>query len=97
MSYEPERTRRKHTARQLAAQFGVSVRTVQRTVAEERATYEGRADDRRARIVALHRKGLKGKEIAATLGVTPALVSMRLKEAREAGEDLSRVKVSESA
>ncbi|WP_345314483.1 helix-turn-helix domain-containing protein [Gordonia alkaliphila] len=86
---EPDRRRRKMTARAAAEKFGVSIRTVQRVVAEERAVYEQAAADRRAQIIDLYRRGLKQKAIAAQLGVTPALVSIRIREAREAGVDLS--------
>ncbi|WP_331735590.1 hypothetical protein OG333_37070 (plasmid) [Streptomyces anulatus] len=59
-------------------------------IAEERAIYEGRSRERRNEIVELHRQGLKGYEIARELSVSVGLVSMRLKEAREAGIDLTR-------
>lgn len=85
------------TAREAAEKFGVSVRTVQRVVAEERSVYVGRAVSRREQIITLYRQGLKQKAIAEQLGVTPALVSMRLREAREAGVDLSRLPADETA
>ncbi|MEU8883861.1 hypothetical protein [Streptomyces hydrogenans] len=77
------------TARELADRFGVSPRTVLRMVSEERATYEGRSRQRRDRILELHRQGLKGYEIASELSVSTGLVSIRLKEARAAGVDLT--------
>ncbi|WP_432070901.1 hypothetical protein [Streptomyces sp. AA1529] len=58
-------------------------------VSEERAAYEGRSRQRRDRIVELHRQGLKGYEIARELSVSTGLVSIRLKEARSAGVDLT--------
>lgn len=88
---ELDRRRRKMTARAAAEKFGVSIRTVQRVVAEERAVYEQAAADRRTQIIDLYRQGLKQKAIADQLGVTPALVSIRIREARAAGVDLSRV------
>ncbi|MFJ4609628.1 hypothetical protein [Streptomyces griseus] len=90
MTQEPMRERRTATARELADRFGVSPRTVLRMVAEERAVYEGRSRQRRDRIVELHRQGLKGYEIARELSVSAGLVSIRLREARSAGIDLSR-------
>lgn len=93
----PERRQRRMTAREAAEKFGVSVRTVQRVVAEERSVYVGRAVSRREQIITLYRQGLKQKAIAEQLGVTPALVSMRLREAREAGVDLSRLPADETA
>lgn len=90
MTQGPRRERRTVTARELADRFGVSPRTVLRMIAEERAIYEGRSRERRNEIVELHRQGLKGYEIARELSVSVGLVSMRLKEAREAGIDLTR-------
>ncbi|WP_327378945.1 HTH domain-containing protein (plasmid) [Streptomyces sp. NBC_01216] len=90
MTREPRRERRTATARELADRFGVSERTVLRMIAEERTTYEGRSRQRRDQIVELHRQGLKGYEIARELNVSTGLVSIRLKEARSAGVDLTR-------
>lgn len=83
------RAKRHRTAADLATSFGISPRTIRRVIAEDRGVYEGRAEGRRAQIIELHRSGLSGREIAAALGVTAALVSTRLREAREAGVDLS--------
>ncbi|WP_236246957.1 HTH domain-containing protein [Streptomyces sp. CC210A] len=90
MTQEPRRERRTATARELADRFGVSERTVQRMIAEERTAYEGRSRQRRNQIVELHRQGRKGYEIARELNVSTGLVSTRLKEARSAGVDLTR-------
>lgn len=90
MTQEPRRERRTVTARELADRFGVSPRTVVRMVAEDRTAYEGRSRQRRDQIVELHRQGLKGYEIARELNVSTGLVSIRLKEARSAGVDLTR-------
>ncbi|MEU3262401.1 HTH domain-containing protein [Streptomyces bacillaris] len=90
MTQEPRRERRTVTARELADRFGVSPRTVLRMIAEKRAEYEGRSRQRRDQIVELHRQGLKGYEIARELSISAGLVSIRLKEAREAGLDLAR-------
>lgn len=85
----PDRRKRRMTAREAAERFGVSERTIRYVVAEERAVYVGRAASRRDQIVELYRRGVKQKDIAAQLGVTAALVSIRLREARESGVDLS--------
>lgn len=90
MVREPKRLRRNLTARELAERFGVSQRTVQRSVAEHRVDYLARATARREQIVALHRQGLGVRAIGRQLDLSPGLVSTRLKEAREAGLDLSR-------
>ena len=63
------RARRKHTARELAERFGVTTRTIQSLVAEERATYEARADARRVQIVELARTGLGVRAIARQMEV----------------------------
>ncbi|MEU7649221.1 hypothetical protein [Streptomyces huasconensis] len=59
-------------------------------IAEEHTTYEGRSRQRRNQTVELHRQGLHGYEIARELNVSAGLVSIRLKEARSAGVDLTR-------
>jgi transposase len=79
------------TAREAAEKFGVSRRTIARVMSEERADYVGRAQERRQRMIGLHRQGLGVRAIARELEVSPALVSARLKEARAAGVDLSPV------
>lgn len=80
------RQRRKMTAREAAERLGVSVRTIQNYMAEDRADYLDRAKDRRAKILELHRAGVKGAVIARELGISEGLVSIRIKQAREAGE-----------
>lgn len=86
---ETKRARRKLTAREAAEKFGVSRRTIQAYMAEERAVYLARAQERRERMIDLARQGLGVRAIARELDVTPALVSIRLREAREAGVDLT--------
>jgi transposase len=93
----PTRARRQQTARELAKRFGVHPVTIRRTVAEERADYEARANERRVKIVELHRTGHTRNQIAQALGVTPPLVSIRLREAREAGLDLSPIPAPDTA
>lgn len=89
----PTRARRTQTAAELAQRFQRSPRTIRRVVAEERTSYESRAKERRVQIIDLHRQGWTGRAIAAHLKVTPGLVSIRLREAREAGVDLTTYKV----
>lgn len=87
MKTEPRRRgRRKLTAREAAAKLGVSERTIRYYMAEERSAYEGRAKERRSKIVEMHRQGMKGHQIAKQLGISQGLVSTRLREARELGE-----------
>lgn len=80
------RARRAVTARELGEAFDRSPRTIRRVIAEERSTYEARAQKRRKQIVMLHEQGLGVRAIARELRCDPSLVSRRLKEAREAGQ-----------
>jgi DNA-binding NarL/FixJ family response regulator len=89
VAMETDRRRRNKTARELAELTGRSERWVRYARAEWRASYEDRAAGRREQIVALHRRGWTGKQIAAELDVSEGLVSARLREAREADVDLS--------
>jgi len=75
--------RRKQTARELAASFGVSSRTVQRLVAEPRDDFLARARARRARAVELRAQGLKHREIAVEMDVPIGTVSRLLHEAKK--------------
>lgn len=93
----PRRGHRTRTAREVAEQFGVTPRHIRRVIAEDRDAYEGRAEQRRAQIIELHRRGFGVRAIARELGVSPGLVSGRLKEAREAGTDLTLYASSQPA
>lgn len=62
--------RRKVTAREAAARFGVSVRSVRRVVAEPRDEFERRSRERQDRALALRQEGLLWREIAEQLGVS---------------------------
>lgn len=64
----PVRQKRKKTAKEVAKHFGVSERTVRRHVAEERDTYEARADYRRNLAGAMREQGKSWTEIAAAIG-----------------------------
>lgn len=78
--------RKGKTARQIAKRTGLSIRTIQAWTSEPREVYEQTAHDRRTKIVELHRdQGLGVRAIARELNVSPGLVSIRLREAREAG------------
>lgn len=78
--------RRGKTARQIAKRAGVSIRTAQAWTSEPREVYEQKAECRRDQIVRLHRdEGIGVREIARRLNLSPGLVSLRLREAREAG------------
>jgi DNA invertase Pin-like site-specific DNA recombinase len=68
----------------------MSARTVRRVIAEERGQYVGRARQRREQIIDLYRQGHTAAAIAEQLKVTRQLVSLRLREARRDGVDLSR-------
>jgi len=70
--------RRTKTARELAKQFGVSPRTIQRAIAEPRAEYDARTAARHERISELRAEGLSYRAIAAELGVSVGTVHYAL-------------------
>lgn len=79
------------TIREAAAVTGLHPATIRRWTSEPREVYLAQAESRRQQIIALHRQGLGVRAIARQLALSPGLVSTRLKEAREAGVDLSRI------
>lgn len=84
MTAAPARARRNQTARELANRFGVSARTIRRTVAEERSEYLTRAQERRLRIRELRETGLSMRAIAAEVGCSVGTVHNALKDAPSA-------------
>lgn len=74
MTSTPTRAKREHTARELAERFGVSKRTIQRTVAQAREDYLAEAAARHERIRALREEGLSMRTIAEREGVTVGTV-----------------------
>lgn len=60
--------RRKKTARELAEMMGVSVRTVQNYMSEDRREYESRAAQRRRIAGTMHAQGASWEEIAEAIG-----------------------------
>lgn len=66
--------RRKRTAREIAEQLSVSPRTVRRFVAEPRAEYLTRAEQRRKQIRELREQGLSMRAIAAQVGCSVGTV-----------------------
>ncbi|WP_204317383.1 HTH domain-containing protein, partial [Serratia marcescens] len=64
----PVRQRRKKTAKEIAQHFGVCERTVRNHIAEERSTYEARADYRRNLAGTMREQGKSWAEIAAAIG-----------------------------
>lgn len=70
--------RRNKTARELAEQFGVSKRTIQRAIAEPREAYEARAAQRHERIHELRNDGLSMRAIASELNVSVGSVHYAL-------------------
>ena len=80
---EPVRKRRARTAAELAAEHGVSPRTIQRDVAERREDFEGRAAARREHAAALRASGATYKAIADALNCSTGTVGRLLHEHRE--------------
>lgn len=74
MSSTPTRAKRQQTARELAERFGVSKRTIQRTVAQSRDDYLAEAAARHERIRAMRAEGLTMRAIAEREGVTVGTV-----------------------
>lgn len=64
----PIRQHRKKTAREIAARFGVSERTVRAHVAEDRDTYESRAAERRRVAGTMAAQGASWAAIAEAVG-----------------------------
>lgn len=73
--------RRNKTARELAEQFGVSRRTIQRAIAEPRAEYDARTAARHERIRELRAEGKSYRAIAAEVGVSLGTVQYALNKA----------------
>lgn len=73
--------RRNKTARELAEQFGVSRRTIQRAIAEPRAEYDARTTARHERIRELRAEGKSYRAIAAEVGVSIGTVQYALNKA----------------
>ena len=78
--------RRTRTAKEMAAQLGVSERTIRNVVAEPRDEYEGRARARRNRVVLLRKQGMKYKDIAEEMGISTGAVGRILHDARKLEE-----------
>lgn len=78
--------RRKLTARETAERLGVSVRTVRRIVAEPREDFLSRAQERRARAVALRAAGMSSTQIGEELGCSPSAARRLIMTARQKGE-----------
>ncbi|MBF6209265.1 replication protein RepB [Streptomyces gardneri] len=79
--------RRNKTARELADELGVSVRSIRNIVAEPRDDYETRAKTKRDRAQALRADGATYRQIADELGVSIGSVSSLLhpRQAAKAG------------
>ncbi len=77
----PRRRATSKTAREIAADMGLSERTITGLIAEPRADYEQRARQRRAPVIQLRLQGWTYREIAAQTGDTPAIVGRLLADA----------------
>lgn len=70
--------KRKHTAAEMAKQFGVSPRTVQRIMAQPRAEYDAEAHTRQDEALALRGAGMKWGEVGERLGGISASAAYQL-------------------
>lgn len=71
--------RRSQTARELGERFNRSPRTVRRVIAEPRASYLSRAQERRLKIRELRATGMSMRAIAAEVGCSVGTVHNALK------------------
>ncbi len=78
MTSIPTRAKRTQTARELAERFGVSTRTIQRTVAQPREEYLAEAAQRRARIRSMRDGDMTMRAIAEREGITVGAVHYAL-------------------
>lgn len=85
MTQTPARAKRPQTARELADRFGVSPRTIRRTVALPRDEYLSEAAKRHQRIRELRAEGLSMRAIAAEVNVSVSAVHYALH--KSTGED----------
>lgn len=76
--------RRQTTAKDLAAQLGVSERTIQRLMAEPRGEYEARANERRRLVAEKRAEGKSIRAIAEELGISRGLAGTYAKDADQA-------------
>lgn len=70
--------RRNKTAKELAEQLGVSVRSIRNIVAEPRDNYETRAKQKREQAQALRADGATYRQIADEMGISIGSVSTLL-------------------
>ena len=78
--------RRNQTAREIAAKEECSPRSIRRLIAEPRAEFEARAAEKRRRVVELREQGLKYREIAVEMNISPGTVATILHHARKSAE-----------
>lgn len=78
--------RRKMTAKETAERLGVSVRTVQRLIAEPREDFLNRAQQRRIQAGKLRAQGMQYKDIADEMGLSIGAVGRLVRDARLKGE-----------
>lgn len=70
--------KRKHTAEEMAKQFGVSRRTVQRIMSQPRDEYMAEAHARQEKALSLRESGLKWYEVGSKMGDISASAAYRL-------------------
>lgn len=70
--------RRNKTAKEMAEQLGISVRSVRNIIAEPRQNFEARAAEKRGRARQMRAAGASYREIADELGISIGSVSSLL-------------------
>jgi transposase len=78
--------KRKKTARESAAKFGVTERTIRNWLAQPRADYLAEAEARRKTVIELKRQGLTRSQIAEHMGITANAVKCLYKRAKKAAK-----------
>lgn len=86
--------RRNGTAKELAARYRISERSVRNVIAEPRDDYESRSKERQDEALALRKQGLSHAEVGKALGVSrhaAAGLVRRAKEHHEQSEPLTTI------
>lgn len=78
--------KRKKTARESAAKFGVTERTIRNWLAQPRADYLAEAEARRKTVIELKSQGLTHSQIGEQLGISAKAVECLHRRAKKAAK-----------